>query len=158
MTPTIVDADLSDPRLVRFLQQHLEDMADTAPDESRHALNLSALTAPTVRLWVAEVGSAPAGTVALSRLEPDHVELKSMRTDPALRGRGIATALLEHVMVEARRWGAARISLETGSAEFFAPARALYARHGFRECPPFGAYVADPHSVFMTRDLPGPRN
>ena len=44
-------------------------------------------------------------------------------------------------------------ALETGSDEFFAPARRLYARHGFTQCPPFGPYVPDPHSVFMQLDL-----
>jgi putative acetyltransferase len=46
-----------------------------------------------------------------------------------------------------------RMSLETGAMPFFAPARALYARHGFVECPPFADYREDPNSVFMTRDL-----
>ena len=34
--------------------------------------------------------------------------------------------------------------------EFFAPARAFYARAGFAPCPPFGSYVDDPNSTFMT--------
>jgi putative acetyltransferase len=36
--------------------------------------------------------------------------------------------------------------------EFFAPARRLYAAAGFVPCAPFGAYVEDPNSVFMTSD------
>jgi putative acetyltransferase len=46
-----------------------------------------------------------------------------------------------------------RLSLETGSWEYFRPARSLYRKHGFVECPPFGDYVLDPNSVFMTLDL-----
>ena len=52
-----------------------------------------------------------------------------------------------------RTAGFRRVSLETGAEEFFAPARALYARHGFEECAPFAAYRPDPLSVFMTRAL-----
>lgn len=74
-----------------------------------------------------------------------------MRTDPARRGEGIASALLEHVLADARSRGVTRISLETGATAFFAPARALYRRAGFDACPPFGSYRDDPHSVFMTR-------
>jgi putative acetyltransferase len=37
--------------------------------------------------------------------------------------------------------------------EAFAPAHNLYTRFAFRRCGPFGGYVEDPHSVFMTRDL-----
>lgn len=146
-------ADFDDPRLVDFLQAHLDDLAPTAPPESRHALDLAALRAPGVRLWVALEGAELVGTGALSALDSGHEELKSMRTDPARRGRGIATRLVGHLVDDARSRGVRRLSLETGSMEFFRPARALYARLGFVECPPFGAYRADPDSVFLTRLL-----
>ena len=45
------------------------------------------------------------------------------------------------------------ISLETGSMAFFSPARLLYAKAGFVLCPPFGSYIEDPNSVFMTKTL-----
>lgn len=146
-------ADLDDPRLAVFLRSHLDDLAPTAPAESRHALDLAALRAPTVRVWVAVDGADLVGTGALAALEPAHEELKSMRTDPRCRGRGIGRRLLEHLVDDARRRGVRRVSLETGSMAFFAPARSLYAAAGFTTCAPFGAYVADPNSVFMTRLL-----
>ena len=46
-----------------------------------------------------------------------------------------------------------RLSLETGSWPYFAPARAFYRKHGFLECAPFADYVSDPNSVFMTREI-----
>jgi putative acetyltransferase len=46
------------------------------------------------------------------------------------------------------------VSLETGTMEGFAAARALYARFGFRPCPPFCDYRDDPNSLCMTLDLP----
>lgn len=72
-----------------------------------------------------------------------------MRTTAQARGRGVATRLLEHIVAEAGRRGYELLSLETGTEDYFAPARRLYARHGFTECPPFGDYTLDPHSVFM---------
>ena len=146
-------ADLDDARLAAFLQAHLDDMAPTAPVESRHALDLDALRAPTVRLWVVVDGDDLVGTGALAALEPAHEEVKSMRTDPRWRGRGLARRLLEHLVDDARARGVRRLSLETGSMAFFAPARALYADAGFEPCPPFGRYVEDPNSMFMTRRL-----
>ncbi len=68
-----------------------------------------------------------------------------------MRGRGLGRELLEFALADARSRGTARISLETGSGGFFAPARALYAAHGFVPCAPFGRYVDDPNSVFLTR-------
>jgi putative acetyltransferase len=79
-----------------------------------------------------------------------------MRTDAAARGRGFGRLLLEHVLGEARERGYARVSLETGTEEFFRPARALYRSHGFVETGPFADYVLDPNSVFFTLELRRP--
>jgi len=95
-------ADFTDPRLPAFLQAHLDDIEPTAPPESRHALDLSALQRPHVRLWVATEGEDVVGTAALAGLEAHHEELKSMRTEPRLRGRGVASRLLTHLLDDAR--------------------------------------------------------
>lgn len=76
-----------------------------------------------------------------------------MRTEPARRGQGLGRAMLDALLADARSRGIRRISLETGRAEFFRPAHALYARAGFVECAPFGSYLPDPHSTFMTVEL-----
>ncbi|MFW5474704.1 GNAT family N-acetyltransferase [Knoellia sp. CPCC 206450] len=147
---TIHDADLGDPELLAFLQAHLDDLAPTAPAESRHALDVDGLRRPGVRMWVARDEGRLVGTVALAPLDPGHEELKSMRTSPESRGRGVGGALLRHALDDARERGLARVSLETGSMEFFAPARSLYRAAGFTECAPFGSYVEDPNSTFFT--------
>jgi putative acetyltransferase len=153
MRLSIERADFTDPRLGAFLQAHLDDIAPTAPAESRHALDLRGLQAPAVRLWVASIDKEIVGTGALADLEPGHEELKSMRTDPQRRGQGIASRILEYLLQNARGRAIRRISLETGSMAFFAPARSLYAKAGFVLCPPFGGYTNDPNSVFMTKIL-----
>ncbi len=149
---TISRADFADPRLAAFLQAHLDDMEPTAPPESRHALDLTDLQEPGVRLWVGESDGRIVGTAALAPIEARHEELKSMRTDPLVRGRGIASRLLDHALADARSRGVERVSLETGSMDFFVPARTFYARAGFVPCPPFGSYADDPLSTFMTRE------
>ena len=148
-----LDAELRDPRIAAFLEEHLADMRRASPPESVHALDLGALRQPGIRFWTAWFGETLVATAALKRLDQQHADLKSMRTTAALRGQGIAARMLAHVMAEARALGHARLSLETGSQPFFAPARALYARHGFQACGPFGDYAADPNSHFMTRAL-----
>ena len=76
-----------------------------------------------------------------------------MRTARAHLRKGVAARMLQHIISEARSRGYQRLSLETGSQDGFAPARALYAQHEFDFCGPFGDYKEDPHSVFMTRAL-----
>lgn len=149
-TLTIARADFTDPALAAFLQAHLDDMEPTAPPESRHALDLAGLQRAEVRLWTASAGGAIVGTVALAALEPAHEELKSMRTDPEHRGKGIAAQLLAFAVEDARARGVERVSLETGAMAFFAPARRLYERSGFEPCGPFGTYADDPLSAYYT--------
>jgi putative acetyltransferase len=166
----IIEGGLDDSRVAALLRTHrVRARAETARG-SAHALDLSGLRAPEVRFWSAWDGEVVTGIGALKRLSPDHGELKSMYTAEAARGRGVASALLRRIIEAARADGLTRLSLETGSWSYFAPARALYARHGFAECGPFGDYRDDPNSVFMTlaldrspdtsafRQGPGPTN
>ena len=78
-----------------------------------------------------------------------------MRTAATHLRRGVGRALLEHILHEARVRGYARVSLETGSGPAFVPAHRLYERFGFVRCGPFGDYVEDSFSVFMTRPADG---
>jgi len=149
----ILRGDLYDPRVIDLLRIHRATArAQTAPG-SAHALDLSGLQAPDLDFWTIWDGDVLCGTGALKHLSPTHGEVKSMHTAPSHRRQGVGAAMLNHLIAAARSAGMTRLSLETGSWEFFAPARALYRRHGFIDCPPFGDYAADPHSVFMTRDL-----
>jgi putative acetyltransferase len=149
----IVEGGLDDPRVVELLRTHLiRARAETARG-SAHALDLSGLRAPEVTFWSAWEDEAVVAVGALKRLSADHGEIKSMHTAEAARGRGVGSAMLRQIMAAARAGGLSRLSLETGAWPYFAPARALYARHGFVECPPFGDYRPDPNSVFMTLEL-----
>jgi putative acetyltransferase len=149
----IVEGGLDDPRVVALLHAHLiRARAETAPG-SAHALDLSGLRAPDVTFWSAWEEDVVIAVGALKRLSADHGEVKSMHTAEAARGRGVGSAMLRRIMAAARARGMSRLSLETGSWPYFAPARALYARHGFVECGPFGEYREDPNSVFMTVGL-----
>ncbi|GAB4064893.1 GNAT family N-acetyltransferase [Angustibacter speluncae] len=141
------------PDVLALLEGHLADMRATSPPESVHALDPQALTASRMSFWTARDDGLLLGCAALADLGGGEGEVKSMRTAPASRGRGVAAALLEHLLETARERGYARVSLETGSQDFFAPARRLYARHGFEVCGPFGSYREDPHSTFMTLAL-----
>ena len=145
--------DLSGPEVAALLQEHLASVALHSPPESVHALDLEALRAPEVSFWSVWQGSELVGCGALKELDASHGEIKSMRTASSHLRKGAAATLLEHIVNVARKRAYRRLSLETGSMEAFAPARALYARFGFEPCGPFADYVEDPYSVFMTREL-----
>lgn len=149
----IVAGDIADPRVIELLQTHLERArAETAPG-SAHALGLTGLMAPDVRFVAAWDDDMLAGCGALKVLSAAEGELKSMHTVEAMRGRGIGGALVDHLVALGRTLGLSRLVLETGSWDYFQPARRLYLAHGFVECGPFGDYADDPNSVFMTRQV-----
>ena len=151
----IIEGGLDDPRVVALLQTHRIRALNETAQGSGHALDLAGLRATGVTFWSAWEGDTVIAIGALKALSPDHGEIKSMHTVEAARGRGVGSAMLKHIVAIARARGMARLSLETGAWPYFLPARALYARHGFVECGPFGEYREDPNSVFMTRELTG---
>ena len=145
--------DLSDPEIRALLEEHLRTMHSISPPESVHALDLDGLRKPGISFWTVWSDGELLGCGALKALAPGHGEIKSMRTAEAHRRRGVARAVLAHIVQEARRRNYRRLSLETGSQLAFEPALRLYERFGFTYCPPFEGYAEDPNSVFMTMTL-----
>lgn len=145
--------DLRGPEVRALLEEHLAFAHEASPPGAVHALDLDALRRPDVTFWTAWTAGALAGCAALRELDATHGEVKSMRTARSHLRRGVARALLEHVIATARRRGYRRLSLETGNTDAFAPARRLYEQFGFVVCPPFADYVSDGFSVCMTREL-----
>ena len=142
--------DLTRPEIHALLNEHLRSMHALSPPGSVHALDLDALRHPAITLWSAWEGALLLGCGALMELGPTHGEVKSMRTPEARRRTGAGRALLMHIIEVARQRGYERLSLETGSMAGFVPAHQLYASAGFIDTGPFGHYVGDPNSRFMT--------
>ena len=151
MQITVDDPSRED--VAALLDEHLRSMHELSPPESVHALDVNGLKTSGVTFWTVREGNLLLGCGALKELGLDHGEVKSMRTPVALRRRGAGRAILEHILGESRTRGYRRISLETGSMEAFVPARRLYESYGFRYCGPFGDYLEDPNSMFMTLEF-----
>ncbi|WP_043366539.1 GNAT family N-acetyltransferase [Belnapia sp. F-4-1] len=149
----IREDDLSGEPTRRLLALHLAGMHANSPPGSVHALDLSGLTAPGMTVWSAWEGGEIAGIGALKSLGDGTGEVKSMRTHPDHLRKGVAAALLERIIAEARARGLARLSLETGSGPAFEPALALYRRRGFRDGGAFGAYQASPFNQFLHMEM-----
>lgn len=142
--------DLRGPEIAELLEAHLAHARAHSPPESIHALDLNRLRALEITFWSLWLDGELAGCGALKELAADHGEIKSMHTARAHRGKGVAAKLVAHILAEARARGYRRVSLETGTMDGFAPARALYQSFGFTVCPPFAQYREDPNSVCMT--------
>jgi putative acetyltransferase len=149
----IILGNLDDPQVIELLRVHVETaMANTACD-SAHALGRDALRRPDIEFWAVWDGDHLSGIGALKELPDGEGEIKSMHVAQSRRRRGAGSLLLRHLIERAVARPMCRVSLETGSWEYFQPARDLYRKHGFVECASFAGYAADPNSIFMSLDL-----
>jgi putative acetyltransferase len=149
----IIDGDLSDPRVVDLVHAHLSRARAETADGSAHALDLGGLQAADISFWTIWESDVLLGCGALKRLSGEHGEVKSMFTAPSLRRQGAGSAMLRHIIATARARAMSRLSLETGSWDYFRSAHAFYRSHGFVACEPFADYAPDPNSLFMSLDL-----
>ncbi|MCG8418803.1 MAG: GNAT family N-acetyltransferase [Proteobacteria bacterium] len=150
---SIREDDLRGSAVLNLLSEHLQDALKYSPPESVHALDALALRSPEITFWTAWRGGELLGCGALKELDRRHGEIKSMRTARTHQRKGVGSTILQYIINEAKHRSYTRLSLETGSMDAFAPARALYARFGFEFCDPFADYQRDPNSVFMTMKL-----
>nr|WP_324257536.1 GNAT family N-acetyltransferase [Cellvibrio fontiphilus] len=145
--------DLSSAAVADLLTEHLHDMYAASPPESVHALDLTKLRKPEISFWCVWEGTELMGCGALKELTPQHAEIKSMRSANRFRGCGVGKAMLQHILQVAHQRDYTRLSLETGTQDFFIPARKLYESFGFEYCGPFGDYKEDLYSAFMTKAI-----
>jgi putative acetyltransferase len=139
--------------LTLLMARHTADMHADTPPESIHMMDAGQLAVPSIQFFVGRIGGAAVAMGAIKQIDAGHAEIKSMHVLAEYRGRGLSKVMLDHLIAAARASGFARLSLETGAQAMFTPARQLYAKAGFAECPPFEGYVLDPNSVYMTLHL-----
>jgi GrpB-like predicted nucleotidyltransferase (UPF0157 family)/GNAT superfamily N-acetyltransferase len=149
----IKPGDFDDARVKALLTRHLEGMRASSPPGHVFALDWSGLQKPEITFYALWEDEELLGFGALKELNPREGEIKSMRTADAHVRKGVAAALLDHIVAEARRRGYTRLSLETGSGPAFEPALRLYRRRGFVDGDPFGGYVKSAFNQFLHLDL-----
>jgi putative acetyltransferase len=137
----IAPASLADTDVQALIAFHQQTMQAESPPGHSFALDLSGLIDPAVTVWEARVDGRVAAVGALKRLDQGRAEVKSMRTHPDFLRRGIAAALLETIITQARSEGISVLSLETGSGPAFEPALTLYRRRGFVNGAAFANYT-----------------
>lgn len=153
-SPKIIEDDLEGPEIAKLLRDHAQDiMFDASPPDSIHTLSIDLLRSPEITMWSAWEGSVLLGCGALKKLDAETGEVKSMHTAGEHLGRGVATAILQHMLSVARQRRYQKLYLETASAPAFAPAHSFYQKAGFSYCGPFVDYIADRFSRFMMLEL-----
>ncbi|KQR66373.1 GNAT family N-acetyltransferase [Frigoribacterium sp. Leaf172] len=149
--PTIrIESPQSDD-VIALLRQGDEFALSLYPAESYYGLDLAALEADDVSLFVAREDGAARGTAALVDRGDGSAEIKRMFVTDAARGLGIGRRLLEALEAHARASDITTVQLETGLPQV--AAIALYEKLGYEQIPRFGTYADDPTSYCMEKHL-----
>jgi len=148
--------DPRSPDVRALLERHLTFALSTTPPEHSFALDVDGLLDPAITFCSVRADGELLGVGAIKELDPEHAEIKSMHTTAVARGRGVGRAMLTHLLGIARTRGYRKVSLETGTMEEFAPARALYESAGFTACGPFADYRPSEDNYFMALRLDVP--
>lgn len=141
---------------IRLLVHELnQELGALYTPEQRHGLALDAIFQPHIRFFVARQNGQVAGCGGIA-LFADFAEVKRMYVRPAVRGQGVADAIMARLVAEARDAGLSVLRLETGTESF--AAIHFYRRSGFRDCPAFEPYASLPShriaaSVFLERPV-----
>jgi putative acetyltransferase len=123
------------------------------PEESSHLEALDDLDKPNVLFFGCRVDAklVASGAAKLMEDDGDYAEIKRVFVLDAYRGQGLSAKVMNYLESELQRRGVRLLRLETGVLQ--PQALGLYRKLGYCERGPFGAYGADPLSVFMEKSV-----
>ena len=148
-----LSGNFENPDVNDLLNKHFVELRSVSPPGSTHVLNIEGLKDKTIKFWSLWEKNKIIGCGALKFLEKDHGEFKSIRVADDFRKKGMGAKIINHLIIESKKLNIIRVSVETGAGNFFLPARKLFKKFKFTECPPFAHYKEDPNSCYFTLKL-----
>tara|TARA_A100000164_G_C21556339_1_gene607482 strand:+ start:81 stop:548 length:468 start_codon:yes stop_codon:yes gene_type:complete len=148
-----IEDNFNDPEVNQLLNNHFIELKSVSPKGSTHVLDIPGLQVSSIKFWSLWENNKLMGCGALKFLDKNHGEFKSIRVHDNFRGKGYGLKIINHLIEEAKKLDINRLSIETGSGNFFAPARKLFNKCGFKPCPPFAHYKIDVNSLYFTKHL-----
>tara|TARA_B100000242_G_scaffold281756_1_gene242342 strand:+ start:350 stop:805 length:456 start_codon:yes stop_codon:yes gene_type:complete len=148
-----IENNFDNPRVNTLLRYHFNQLRSNSPEGSTHVLDIEGLKVPSIKFWSIWEDEKLIGCGALKFLENGHGEFKSIRIADEFRNMGYGLKLLNHIIIEAKKNGVDKISIETGAGNFFKPARKLFESAGFKKCKPFAHYKEDQNSCYYSKEI-----
>ncbi|WP_102133133.1 GNAT family N-acetyltransferase, partial [Candidatus Pelagibacter communis] len=146
-----IEDNFDHPEVNQLLKKHFIELRDASPEGSAHVLDIPGLKVSSIKFWSLWYDNQLMGCGALKFLENNHGEFKSIRVHDNFRGKGFGIKIVNHLIEEAKKLEIKRISIETGAGDFFAPARKLFDKCGFKPCAPFAHYKDDTNSLYLSK-------
>ena len=141
------------PEVNDLLIKHFIELRSVSPEGSAHVLDIPGLKVSSIKFWSLWDENQLIGCGALKFLDETHGEFKSIRVADKFRGKGAGEKIISHLIDEAKKIAIKKLSVETGTGEFFSPARKLFQKFGFKKCEPFAHYKEDPNSCYFDLEL-----
>ena len=148
-----VENNFDHPEVNDLLNKHFIELRSVSPEGSVHVLDIPGLKISSIKFWSLWENEQLIGCGALKFLGENHGEFKSIRISDKFRKNGLGIKIITHLINEAKKLNVKRISVETGSGDFFVPARKLFKKCGFEPCKPFAHYKEDPNSCYFSLDI-----
>ena len=145
-----IEGNFSEPEVKKLLISHFIELSSVSPVDRGHVLDIPGLKNPSIKFWSLWENDQLIGCGALKFLDKEHGELKSIRVADSFRRKGNGFKVINHLINEAKELNIKKISLETGTGNFFTPARKLFDKCGFKVCEPFAHYKKDPDACYMS--------
>ena len=148
-----LEGNFDNPKVHELLSKHFVELRAASPEGSAHVLDIPGLKVSSIKFWSLWQDENLIGCGALKFLEEGHGEFKSIRVADSFRKKGYGKKVISVLFEKSKELGVNKISVETGSGEFFRPARRLFKECGCEECEPFGHYVNDSNSCYMSLEI-----
>ena len=148
-----IEGNFDNSEVNELLLNHFKELRSVSPEGSTHVLDIPGLKDPSIKFWSIWEDSKLVGCGAIKLFDQKHGEFKSIRVTNEFRKKGYGEKILKHLLIKAKNLNLRKLSIETGSGEFFKPARELFQKIGFKKCPPFANYKEDPNSCYMNLDI-----
>jgi len=145
-----IEGNFDNSEVLELLNKHFIELRSVSPEGSAHVLDIEGLKDQNIKFWSLWEGNLLMGCGALKFLNKEHGEFKSIRVEDRFRKKDNGIKILKHLIFEAKKLNIKRISVETGTGDFFTPARKLFNKCGFKLCKPFAHYKEDPNSCYMS--------
>jgi putative acetyltransferase len=145
-----IEGNFDNSEVLELLNKHFIELRSVSPEGSAHVLDIEGLNDQNIKFWSLWEGNLLMGCGALKLLNKEHGEFKSIRVEDRFRKKDNGIKILKHLIFEAKKLNIKRISVETGTGDFFTPARKLFNKCGFKLCKPFAHYKEDPNSCYMS--------
>ena len=119
----LIEGNFDDPKVNDLLIRHFKELRSVSPEGSAHVLDIPGLKVSSIKFWSVWEKDTLLGCGALKFLSENHGEFKSIRIVDDFRKKGYGFKIINHLIEEAKKLNIEKLSLETGSGNFFLPAR-----------------------------------